>query len=55
MQLIQKKVFMQDFGQDILQWIPYGQSVTFNNFKDEIINNLEHSTISAETYSEYEC
>ena len=46
-------IYEIDFGLNILQWLAYGILPTFNNLKDEMVNNPE-STISVPLYSEYE-
>eukprot|EP01084_Bolivina_argentea_P222799 377080_1 len=42
-----------DFGVNVLKWLEYGESSTFSNFKDEIINNPS-STINDNKYKTYE-
>eukprot|EP01084_Bolivina_argentea_P191926 329584_1 len=42
-----------DFGVNVLIWLEYGESSTFSNFKDEIINNPS-STINDIKYKTYE-
>eukprot|EP01084_Bolivina_argentea_P135377 238563_1 len=46
-------IYEIDFGQNVLNWLDYGETPTFESFKDEIINNTL-STIDAKKYAEYE-
>ena len=50
----EKEVVHQiDFGLNVLRWLKYKEVATFNDFKDEIINNPS-STIDVQRYKEYE-
>eukprot|EP01084_Bolivina_argentea_P281543 481735_1 len=47
-----KEIYEVDFGQNVLQWLPYNENPAFNNFEMEIIHN-PLSTVDLERYSEY--
>eukprot|EP01084_Bolivina_argentea_P188898 325030_1 len=51
--LKRKTIHQIDFGQNILNWLSYGEKPTFENFKAEIINN-PLSTINENRYIEYQ-